>query len=95
MTEEQAPYEASIKEIKDRIIRIKLIDGSKVNGRVNINRNAGFNRLSDLVASDLEPFLILIDATVYEEGIENPVKYKTLFVNKIHIIWATPDDSQM
>lgn len=87
--------EKEASEIKDRIIRIKLIDGSNINGRVNINRNRGFDRLSDLVASDREPFLILIDATVYEQGLENPVKQKTLFINKQHIVWAAPDETQM
>lgn len=86
---------ASKKEIIDRIIRIKLIDGTKINGRVNINRNEGFDRLSDLVASDHEPFLILIDAVAYETDIENPVKYETLFVNKTHILWSSPDETQM
>jgi len=82
------------KEIRDRIIRIKLIDGTKIKGRVNINRNDGFDRLSDLVSSNQEPFLILIDAVSYEAGIENPVKYKTLFVNKTHILWSSPDETQ-
>ena len=90
MTEEQALYEVSPnKDIKGCIIRIKLIDGSKINGRVNLNGNDDFDRLSDLVASGQKPFLVFFDATVYEVGIENPVKYKTLFVNKNHIIWAS------
>ena len=82
------------KEIKDRIIRIKLVDGSNINGRANINRNEGFDRLSDLVTSNQEPFLILIDATVYEAGTETPAKNKTLFVNKTHILWSAPDEDQ-
>ncbi len=82
------------KEINDRTIKIKLVDGSRINGRVNINRNKGFDRVSDLVSNSQEPFLILIDATAYEADIEIPVKYKTLFVNKNHIIWASPDDAQ-
>ena len=82
------------KEIIDRIIRIKLIDGTQINGRVNINRNEGFDRLSDLVSSNQEPFLILIDAVAYEAGIDNPVKYETLFVNKNHILWSSPDETQ-
>ncbi|WP_367278910.1 hypothetical protein [Desulfobacula sp.] len=61
---------------------------------MNINRNAGFDRVSDLVLSKQELFLVLIDANVYEVGIENPVKHKTLFVNKNHIIWASLDESQ-
>jgi len=83
------------KEIKDRIIRIKLIDGSQINGQVNINREPRYNRLSELIANDREPFLVLIDATVYEVGIENSVKHKTLFVNKQNIIWAAPEESQI
>ena len=61
---------------------------------MNINRNYGFDGVSDLVSSDREPFLVLIDATTYEAGLENPTRYKTLFVNKSHIIWATPDEAQ-
>jgi hypothetical protein len=59
---------------------------------VNINRKGGFDRVSDLVACDGEPFLVLIDATAYEAGVESPVKHKTLFVNKHHIIWASPEE---
>ncbi len=49
------------KKTKDRIIRIKLIDGSQVNGQVNLNRDPQYGRLSDLVASEREPFLILFN----------------------------------
>ena len=30
------------KEIEDRIIRIKMIDGSRINGQVNIRRGSGY-----------------------------------------------------
>ena len=82
------------KEVKNRIIRIKLVDVSSINGRVNINRNDGFNRVSDLINSAHEPFLILVDATIYEEGLENPMKYKTMLVNKKHVLWATPEENE-
>ncbi len=82
------------KEIKDRIIRIKLIDGSQVNGQVNINRDPQYDRLSDLIASASESFLILSNVTVYPVNTDNPVKHKTLFVNKNHIVWAAPDEDQ-
>ncbi|MCK5165071.1 MAG: hypothetical protein KAJ25_07420 [Desulfobacula sp.] len=83
------------KEVKDRIIRIKLIDGSLVNGQVNINREPQYDRLSDLIASSREPFLIMFNATVNLADFEKSVKHKTLFVNKSHIIWAAPDETQM
>ncbi len=85
---------AADKEMNNRIIRIRLVDGSMVNGQVNINRDQGYDRLSDLVANYREPFLILHNVTVHQKSIDNPIKHKTLFINKDHIIWAEPDDSQ-
>jgi len=95
MTEEKKSYETNPdQEMVERIIRIKLIDGSDINGRININRSEGFDRLSDLVVNDREPFLVIINATVHEKDLDKPIKYKTLFLNKNHIIWAAPDESQ-
>ncbi len=82
------------KELNNRIIRLKLVDGSRVNGQININRDQGYDRLSDLVANYREPFLILYNVTVHQKDIDNPVKHKTLFINKDHIIWAEPDAGQ-
>ena len=87
--------DSQFKEIKDRNIRIKLIDGSQINGQVNINRSSQYNRLSDLIASDREPFLVIANATVNYTDFENPITHKTLFVNKNHIIWASPDETQI
>ena len=95
MIEEQVmKKESEAFEINSRSIRIKLIDGSQVNGQINIDREPGYNRLSDLVASSKEPFLILFAVTVYPADSVDPVKYKTLFINKNHIIWASPDMNQ-
>jgi len=95
MTEDQTPYEfPPNKKIEARIVRLKLIDGTRISGQINIKRGSGFDRVSDLFTSSQEPFLVLIDATAYEAGIEKPVKHKTLFVNKNHIIWAVPEESQ-
>ncbi len=95
MTEEKETDKTNPdQEMVERIIRIKLIDGSNINGRININRTGGFDRLSDLVVNDKEPFLVIINATVHEKDFEKPIKYKTLFLNKSHIIWAAPEESQ-
>jgi len=83
-----------VKDVKDRIIRLKLADGTLVNGQVNINRDQGYDRVSDLVANYREPFLILYNVTVHNGNIDNPIKHKTLFINKDHIIWAEPDEDQ-
>ncbi len=90
MTKAMAPK----KEINDRIIRIKLVDGSNINGRININKDDGFDRLSDLVNSEQNPFLTVMDASVHDKELETSVRHKTLFINKIHILWATPEENQ-
>ena len=80
------------REINSRTIRIKLADGTKINGYVNINRESGYDRLSDLVATADESILIVFNAQIYEVDWDNPIKMQTIFVNKRHIIWATPGD---
>ncbi len=81
-------------KIQGKIVRLKLIDGSLVNGQVNINRTPGYDRLSDLVGNSDDPFLVLFNVTLYDTVAANPSRHKTLFVNKIHIIWAEPDEDQ-
>ena len=85
---------SKLREMEIRTIHIKLIDGSKINGQVNINREPGHDRLSDLIETKNEPFLIVFNATTYEDELENRLRHRTLFVNKRHIIWATPDEDQ-
>ena len=83
------------KDINSHTIRVALVDGTQINACVNIDRAPGYNRLSDLISSDREPFLILMNSTLYKAGFENPEKHETLFINKDHILWATPEDKQM
>lgn len=82
------------RKIQGRIVRLKLVDGTLVNGQVNLLRQEGYERVSDLVSISQEPFLILFDVTLYGLTLENPEKRKTLFVNKNHIIWIEPDEEQ-
>jgi len=82
------------KRRETRIVRLKLIDGTFVNGQVNINRDMGYDRLSDLIANHQDPFLIMYNVTTHPGNIDNPIRYKTLFINKYHIIWAEPDEDQ-
>ena len=79
------------KDVKARIIRLKLVDGTVMNGHVNINRDHGYDRLSDLITNPRDHFLIMYDVTVHPGNIDNPIRYKTLFINKRHIMWAEPD----
>ncbi len=83
-----------VREINSRIIRIKLVNGTCINGQVNINQEQGYDRLSDLVGSTREEFIILNEATSYHTDLEEQVKHKVLFVNKRHILWASPEENQ-
>ena len=82
------------RDVKARIIRLRLVDGTQVNGQININREQDYDRLSDLIANDREPFLILYNVMVHHGNIDNPIRHKTLFINKNHILWAEPDEDQ-
>ena len=82
------------KDINSRTIRIALVDGTQINACVNIDRETGYDRLSDLISSDREPFLILMNAIMYTGGLNSPEKHETLFINKDHILWATPEEEQ-
>ena len=97
MTEHQLsdPADGSLESIESRILRLKLVDESQVVGRVNINRGGGYDRVSDLLVTSEEPFLVMFSVTVYFKDIEKPIKYKTFFVNKSHILWASPEEDQV
>ncbi|MBC8441518.1 MAG: hypothetical protein H8D87_17755 [Deltaproteobacteria bacterium] len=82
------------RDVEARIIRLKLVDGTLVNGQINIKRDKGYDRLSDLITNNSEPFLVMYNVTAHPGHIDNPIHYKTLFINKIHIIWAEPDEEQ-
>jgi hypothetical protein len=90
-----AKYREPNKTIESRIIRMRLIDGTQVNGQVNLNRNTDHDRLSDLICSGQDSFLILVNVTSHHKDLDDSVRHETLFVNKSHIIWATPDEDQV
>jgi hypothetical protein len=81
--------------IDSRGIKLKLIDGSYLNGQVNLNRDPRYDRLSDLVSSDREPFLVLFAAKSYSKKKDSPMEHETLFVNKNFIIWAEPNQYEI
>ena len=84
----------SLKDMNTRTIRVTLVDGTRISASVNIDRQPGYSRLSDLISSDREPFLVLMNSSVYKASLDNPERYETLFVNKDHILCATPEDVQ-
>lgn len=73
-------------EIDYRTITIKTIDGSTIQGRVNISPD---QRVSDLLTRHQGDFLVVVDA-IYSGS-----KGKTLFINKEHILWIEPEETQI
>lgn len=66
-----------------RTITIKTIEGSTIQGDVNISPN---ERVSDLITLNKGQFLIVVNASYGD------FKGKTLFINKSHIVWIEPED---
>jgi len=85
---------SKLREMNIRTVHIQLVDGTKINGQVNINHEPGYDRLSDLIGNSNDSFLIVFNAFRYEEGKKKPVKHRTIFVNKSHILWSIPEDDQ-
>lgn len=83
------------KETKNRIVRIKLIDGTQINGQVNIQKGeVGYDRLSDLLESPKENFITIINASCHSKERDEPINSEVLFLNKRHILWAIPEVTQ-
>ena len=66
-----------------RMVTIKTVDGSTVQGKVNISPN---QRISDLLTLQKGHFLVVVDASFMD------FQGKTLFINKDHIVWIEPED---
>jgi hypothetical protein len=66
-----------------RTVTIKTIDGSTVQGKVNISPN---QRVSDLLTLQKGSFLVVVDSSYMD------CRGKTLFINKAHIVWIEPED---
>ena len=75
--------------IEEYKVRMKLVNGEKLFGTVNI-ATSGAKRLSDMFVLRDQPFLILYDCSSGSTG----SKGRVMFVNKMHILWAEPVDEK-
>ncbi|MBU2621315.1 MAG: hypothetical protein KKD92_03235 [Proteobacteria bacterium] len=66
-------------------ITVKTSDGSTIQGKINVSSD---QRVSDLFTKSEATFIVIVDVS-YRDGVG-----KTLFVNKRHIIWVEPEDSE-
>ncbi len=67
---------------RDTGLSLKLTDGTIVHGRTNLKKH---NRLSDVLNSESEPFLVLYDAALTGKA------KATIFVNKQQVVWIKPN----
>jgi hypothetical protein len=70
-----------------RNVIIKLVDGSTINGKINLHHDeAVIQRVSDVFTKLTDQFIVVFGATA--EGKTGRV----LILNKNNIIWVAPDD---
>jgi len=67
-----------------RKITVKTSDGATLQGKINVTSN---QRVSDILTKSEAPFIVMVDVS-YRDGVG-----KTLFVNKRHILWVEPEES--
>ncbi|MBF0224287.1 MAG: hypothetical protein HQK76_02430 [Desulfobacterales bacterium] len=68
--------------LKGQKVKIRLTNNYVIQGTINI---VGFERVSDFLQKNTEPYLILYNARTDDGDIQ-----KTLLVSKIQILWIEP-----
>ena len=75
------------RKINARKVTLKMVDGSLVQGKVNIYHDEEVvQRVSDIFTKASDPFIVVFDATA--EGKTGRV----LIINKRNIVWVSPED---
>jgi hypothetical protein len=74
------------KVLKPADVKIKTLDGTVIDGKVNLGYE---NRMSDLLTKTDNPFIVVFDAMY----VGSPKK-KVLVLNKQHIVWAEPQEQE-
>jgi hypothetical protein len=75
------------RRIEARKVTIKMVDGSLVQGKVNLlNAEEVVQRVSDIFTKLTDPFIVVFDATA--EGKSGRV----LILNKRNVTWVSPED---
>jgi hypothetical protein len=75
------------RRIDARKVTIKMVDGSLIQGKVNIYHDEEVTqRVSDMFTKLTDPFIVVFDATA--EGRSGRV----LILNKNNVAWVSPED---
>jgi small nuclear ribonucleoprotein (snRNP)-like protein len=75
------------RKLDARQVTIKLVDGSLVQGKVNLHHDdAAVQRVSDIFTKLPDPFIVVFEATAEGKG------GRVLILNKRNIVWVSPED---
>jgi hypothetical protein len=75
------------RRIDARKVSIKMVDGSLIQGKVNLlHDEAVVQRVSDIFTKLTDPFIVVFDATA--EGKSGRV----IILNKRNVTWISPED---
>jgi len=79
--------EESRRKIEARRVTIKMVDGSLIRGKINLQRDeAIIQRASEIFTRHQDPFVVIFEATF--EGKSDRV----MVINKHNILWVSPDE---
>jgi D-alanine-D-alanine ligase-like ATP-grasp enzyme len=79
--------EGSRRKIEARRVTIKMIDGSLIRGKINLQQDeAIIQRASEIFTRHQAPFVVIFEATF--EGMSDRV----IVINKHNILWVSPDE---
>lgn len=81
-------------DVQRKFIRLKLIDGTQINGQIDLSSSPGFDRVSDIISNESDTFLTLEQVTIYGTDFQTREKYRVLHINKAHILWVEPEKSR-
>jgi hypothetical protein len=75
------------RKVNARKVSIKMVDGSLVQGKVNIYHDEEVvQRVSDIFTKVSDPFIVVFDATAESKS------GRVLIINKRNIAWVSPED---
>ncbi|MGA7579102.1 MAG: hypothetical protein ACLQUW_14170 [Desulfobaccales bacterium] len=79
----------SNREIQASWVSIRLVDGSMVKGKINLQKHKDDSvtqRVSEMFTKHQDPFVVVFEATL--EGVSDRV----VVINKRSILFVSPDD---
>ncbi|MCG8636591.1 MAG: hypothetical protein MI863_22345 [Desulfobacterales bacterium] len=77
-----------------QFIRLKLLDGTQINGQIDLNRHPGYDTVANIISDYEDPFLTLDQVTIYGNDFQTRERYNVLLINKTQILWIEPKNNR-